>query len=71
MGRSTAFALQRATLGVNPPINPFRAGRMLATPSRMEEFRVTRKGVIMGTEKTVEEILAVAAKVNETGMLKA
>ena len=32
----------------------------------MEEFRVTRKGVIMETEKTVEEILAVAAQVNGT-----
>ena len=30
----------------------------------MEEFRVTRKGVIMETEKTVGEILAVASKVN-------
>ena len=32
----------------------------------MEEFRVTRKGVIMETEKTVEEILAVESKVNGT-----
>ena len=29
-----------------------------------EEFRVTRKGVTMETEKTVEEILAVESKVN-------
>ena len=32
----------------------------------MEEFRVTRQGVIMETENTVEDILAVAAKVNGT-----
>ena len=30
----------------------------------MEAFRVTRKGVIMETETTVDDILAVAAKVN-------